>query len=447
MLLPDGWAHDVRLTLDDDGFIAQVETDAPTGDAERLRGPALPGMVNAHSHAFQRLIAGLTDVAERPDDSFWTWREAMYRLVGRLDPDQLETAFRHVFLEMLRAGYTSVVEFHYVHHGPGGEPYARRAELAERALAAAADTGIGLTLLPVLYAHGGFGGEAPAAGQARFVNDVDGFLALHAQVVESARAQPHTVTGAALHSLRAVTGAEIDAVVSALPGDAPLHIHVAEQRKEVDDCRAWSGERPLEWLLGHADVDPRWCLIHATHASGPELDALAERGPVIGLCPATEANLGDGLFPGEAWLARDGALAIGSDSHVSLSVAEELRWLEYGQRLRAEKRNRLVRPGHAAVGENLYATAAAGGARAAGQPAGRIAEGRRADLLVLDGDDPLLAGCPDAHLANRWIFGVGDRAVREVRVGGERVVDRGQHAREAEIGDAFRRLCREVVYG
>lgn len=446
MLLPDGWAHGVRLDVDGDGFIARVEMDVDADGAERLGGPVLPGMVDAHSHAFQRLIAGLTDTAERPDDSFWSWREAMYRAVARLDPDQLEAACRHVYVEMLRAGYTSVAEFHYVHHQPDGIPYTHRAELADRVLAAAADSGIGLALLPVLYAHGGLGGRPRAAGQRRFVNDVDGFLALHEQVAEAARGQRNTTTGVALHSLRAVTGDEIATALAALPGDAPVHIHVAEQRREVDDCLAWSGQRPVEWLLDHADVDDRWCLVHGTHVTTAELDALAARGPVVGLCPTTEANLGDGLFPAEAWLARDGALAIGSDSHVSLSVAEELRWLEYGQRLRAEQRNRLATAAHPAVGEQLYARAAAGGARASGQPVGRIAAGRRADLVVLDDDDPLLAACPDAHLLNRWIFGAGDRAVREVRVAGERVVADGHHALADHAAQAFARVCRDVLY-
>lgn len=446
LLLPDGWARDVRLAVDNAGRIASIETGADAADAERLAGPVLPGMVNAHSHAFQRLIAGLTDRVEDSDDSFWSWREAMYRAVQQLDADQFEAAFRHVYVEMLRAGYTSVAEFHYVHHQPDGTPHARPAELAERCVAGAAASGIGLALLPVLYAHGGFGGRAPAAGQRRFVNDVDAFLALHEQAAAAARAHPHATLGVALHSLRAVTPGEIERVLDALPADAPVHIHVAEQQKEVDDCLAWCDQRPVAWLLDHAAVDERWCLIHATHVTGEELDGLARRGPVIGLCPTTEANLGDGLFPAVEWAARDGRMAIGSDSHVSLSVAEELRWLEYGQRLRTERRNRLALGGDASVGESLYAHTAAEGARAAGQPAGRIAEGLRADLVVLDDTHPLLASCPEEHLVNRWLFGVGDRAVRDVFVGGRKVVDRGRHPLADETGPAFDRICRELLY-
>jgi len=448
VLLPGGWAHDVVLTVDAAGTIERIETGAAPNGAQPLGGPTVPGMVNAHSHAFQRLIAGFTDTAENPDDSFWTWREAMYRAVLRLDADQFEAAFRHVYIEMLRAGYTSVGEFHYVHHQPDGTPYARRAELAERSLGAAADTGIALSLLPVLYAHSGFGGQAPNDGQRRFINDVDGFLRLRAEAEESARANhPLTVTGVALHSLRAVTGEEIEATLSALPDSIPVHIHVAEQQREVDDCLAWSGQRPVEWLLEHVPgVDPRWCLIHATHVTEDELAGIAQRDAVVGLCPVTEANLGDGHFPAERYLAHGGAFAIGSDSHVSVNAVEELRWLEYGQRLVAQKRNRLGGPERPAVGENLYVTAAAEGARAIGQPAGRIEAGRRADLLVLDDSDPLLTGCPDTQLLNRWLFGIGDRAIRDVWVGGRRVVESGHHPDEEAAAEAFRQVCRALVY-
>jgi len=447
MLLPDGWAHDVVLTVDGEGFIQGIDAGVPAEGRQRLGGPAIPGMVNAHSHAFQRLIAGFTDTVEHPDDSFWTWREAMYRAVQRLDPDQFEVAFRHVYIEMLRAGYTSVGEFHYVHHQPDGTAYGRRAELAERALAAAADTGIALSLMPVLYSHSGFGGQAPNPGQRRFINDVDGFLGIYGEIETSARQNPLARPGVALHSLRAVTGAEIQATLSALPESMPVHIHVAEQQREVEDCIAWSGQRPVEWLLAHVeDVGPRWCLIHATHVTEAELADIAHRGAVVGLCPVTEANLGDGQFPAERYAALGGAFSIGSDSHVSLSPVEELRWLEYGQRLTAQKRNRLGCADRPAVGENLYATAATQGARAIGQPAGRIEVGRRADLVVLDDAHPLLGDCPDAHLLNRWLFGVGDAAVRDVWVAGRKVVDNGHHPGAEASGRTFRALCRELVY-
>jgi formimidoylglutamate deiminase len=446
MLLPEGWAHDVRLTLDDAGMILDVERGVEPGEATRLAGPAIPGMVNVHSHAFQRLIAGFTDTAVRPDDSFWSWREAMYRAVSRLDADRFETACRHVYIEMLRAGYTAVGEFHYVHHQPDGTAYGRRAELAERVLAASDDTGIGLALLPVLYTHSGFGGQPPNAGQARFINDVDAFLSLHSGIEQAVRERPLAGSGVAFHSLRAVTPEQINTVLSAVDPSTPIHIHVAEQQREVDDCLAWSGARPVQWLLDHTPVDRRWCLIHATHTDDTELDALAARGPVIGLCPVTEANLGDGLFAAERFNRLGGAMAIGSDSHVSLDPVEELRWLEYGQRLRATQRNRLGNDAHPAVAEALYTNATESGARALGQPVGRIEPGRRADLVVLDGSNPLLEGCPDAHLLNRWLFGVGARAVRDVFVGGKRVIADGHHPLEDDSARHFARVCRDLLY-
>lgn len=446
MLLPEGWARDVRLDVDAAGRIARVATGAEPGAAERLPGPVVPGMVNVHSHAFQRLIAGYTDIAEDPDDSFWSWREAMYRAALALDPEQLEAACRHVYVEMLRAGYTTVGEFHYVHHRPDGGPYDRRAELAERVLAAAGATGIGVCLLPVLYSHSGFGGQPPAAGQRRFINDVDAYLALHDEAAASAREQAHADMGVAFHSLRAVTEEQIRGVLGALPDGLPVHIHVAEQQREIDDCLAWCGQRPVAWLLDRAPVDERWCLIHATHLDTAEVDALARRGPVIGLCPTTEGNLGDGHSRAVELVGGGAPLAIGSDSHVSVSVVEELRWLEYGQRLISGRRNRLAVPGRPAVGEHLYATAADAGARAVGQPVGRIEAGRRADLVVLDADDPLLADCPESHLLNRWLLAAGDRAIREIRVAGRRVVDQGHHALAESAAEAFRRVSREVVY-
>lgn len=446
MLLPDGWARDVRLALDDAGLVVGVETGVSPGPAERLPGPVIPGMVNVHSHAFQRLIAGFTDIVDRPDDSFWSWREAMYGAALALDPEQLEAVCRHVFVEMLQAGYTSVGEFHYVHHQPDGRMYARPAELTERVLAGARDAGIGIGMLPVLYSHSGFGGQPPTPAQRRFINDVGRFLALHEQATDSTRQQENASIGLAFHSLRAVTGPQISAVLAAVAGDLPVHIHVAEQQREVDDCVAWSGQRPLAWLFDHAPVDRRWCLIHATHLDDAELDALVEHQPVVGLCPTTEANLGDGHSRADEMIARGARTAIGSDSHVSLSAVEELRWLEYGQRLVSGHRNRLARRERPAVGEHLYMTAAEAGAQAIGQPVGRIAEGRRADLVVLDENDPLLADCPESHLLNRWLFAAGDRAIREVRVAGRRVVDRGHHRLAESAAEAFRRVCREVVY-
>ncbi|EAR21009.1 formimidoylglutamate deiminase [Nitrococcus mobilis] len=445
-LLPDGWARRVRLTLDCSGIIRQIERNAAPHGARRLPGPAIPGMANAHSHAFQRLLAGLTEVADCPDDNFWTWREALYRVANRLSPEQLETVTRYAYLEMLRGGYTSVAEFHYLHHQPDGHAYANREELGECILAAA-DVGIRLTLLPVLYTYSDFGGQAPAPAQRRFINDVAGYLSLYDALNRAIGEHSLVVLGPAFHSLRAVTQIQVRSVLEALPQTEIIHMHIAEQRREVEACRAWSGQRPVEWLLERFALDERWCLIHATHVNAAECTRLAWQGTIVGLCPTTEANLGDGVFPAEAFLQAGGRFGIGSDSQVSISVTEELRWLEYGQRLRAERRNRLWSPAQRSVGENLYARAADGGSRAIGQPVGTIALGRGADLIVLDADHPMLAGCPPEHLLNRWLFAGDKQLIREVWVAGTRALSDGHHPREREITAAFRRVARQLLNG
>lgn len=445
-LLPDGWARGVCLTLDQAGIIRQIERGMEPNDARRLPGPVIPGMANLHSHAFQRLLAGLTEVASHPDDSFWTWREALYRLANRLTPWQLEAVTRYAYLEILRAGYTSVAEFHYLHHQPDGHGYGCRAELGQRILAAA-DVGIALTLLPVLYTYSDFGGQPPTAAQRRFINDVTSYLSLYDELDRTIAGRPLTAIGPAFHSLRAVTQTQIRSVLEALPQTDIIHIHIAEQLREVEACRAWSGQRPVEWLLERFPLDERWCLIHATHVSATERVRLARQRAIVGLCPTTEANLGDGVFPAEAFLHAGGRFGIGSDSQVSISVVEELRWLEYGQRLRVKRRNRLWHPDRRSVGDNLYASAADGGGRALGQPVGAIALGRRADLLVLDGDHPMLAGAPVEHLLNRWLFAGGNRLIREVWVAGSCVLSCGHHPREREIAAAFRRVARQLLRG
>lgn len=444
-LLTSGWASDVLLTVTEDGLIERIEPGARPGTATRLGGPVLPGMVNLHSHAFQRLIAGLTDVASDRPDSFWTWRERMYRLVETLTPAQLESVSRYLYVEMLKAGYTTVAEFHYLHHAPGGAPFATRSEMSQHLMAAAAETGIGLCMLPVFYAHGGFGGQPPTPGQQRFIHDVDGYLALWAEVEDQIRAQANTSIGLAFHSLRAATPEQIEVVTGALGGTVPIHIHIAEQTREVDDCRAWCGQRPVEALLDRAAVDERWCLVHATHIDEGELGRIAASGAVVGLCPTTEANLGDGIFPAAAFLQQGGHFGIGSDSHASVSVVEELRWLEYGQRLASQRRNRLATPTTPQVGTTLYTHAARGGAQVTGQPVGAIAPGRRADLVVLDGDHPLLAGCTDEHLLSRWLFGGGDAMVRDVFVAGRPAVTDGHHPQEAQAGRDFAATAKAVL--
>ncbi|MGH8451120.1 formimidoylglutamate deiminase [Pseudomonas sp.] len=444
-LLPNGWANDVRLEVSAEGLLTKVEANASADGAERLSGPVLAGMPNLHSHAFQRAMAGLAEVAGNPNDSFWTWRDLMYRMVGKINPDQLHVIARQLYIEMLKAGYTSVAEFHYVHHDASGQPYADRTELSRQISQAAASSGIGLTLLPVLYTHAGFGGQAPNDGQRRFINSTENYLDLQAQLKPILAEQPAQTLGLCFHSLRAVTPQQISEVLAASDKACPVHIHIAEQQKEVDDCLAWSGKRPLQWLYDNVEVDERWCLVHATHANPEEVTRMAKSRAIAGLCLTTEANLGDGIFPAVEFLAQGGRMGIGSDSHVSLSVVEELRWLEYGQRLRDQRRNRLYRNDQPMVGRTLFDAALDGGAQALGQPIGRLEVGKRADWLVLDGNDPYLATATEDGILNRWLFAGGDRQVRDVLVNGKWVVRDGRHAGEEESSQAFTKVLRDLL--
>jgi formimidoylglutamate deiminase len=444
-LLPSGWARNVRFEIDADGLFTAITPDASAEGAERVSGPLLAGMPNLHSHAFQRAMAGLAEVAGNPNDSFWTWRDLMYRLVGRLSPEQVGVIARQLYIEMLKAGYTGVAEFHYVHHDVDGKPYANPAELALRVSQAAAAAGIGLTLLPVLYSHAGFGGQAPNDGQRRFINGTGQYLKLIDGLRTHLATQPQQNLGLCFHSLRAVTPQQIAEVLDADSTGCPVHIHIAEQQKEVDDCLAWSGRRPLQWLYENVDVDQRWCLVHATHAEADEVTAMARSGAVAGLCLTTEANLGDGIFPAVDYLAQHGRFGIGSDSHVSLSVVEELRWLEYGQRLRDQRRNRLYGQDQPMVGRTLFDAALAGGAQALGQPTGELAVGKRADLLVLDGGDPYLQTARGDAILNRWLFAGGDRQVLDVMVAGQWRVRAGKHALEEQSAHDFAQVLRELL--
>ncbi|MBC3255480.1 formimidoylglutamate deiminase [Pseudomonas paralactis] len=444
-LLPNGWANDVRLEVSADGLLTKVEPNAGAEGAERLRGPVLAGMPNLHSHAFQRAMAGLAEVAGNPNDSFWTWRDLMYRMVGKINPEQLQIIARQLYIEMLKAGYTSVAEFHYVHHDTNGQPYADRTELSRQISLAAAGSGIGLTLLPVLYTHAGFGGQAPNEGQRRFINSTEHYLDLQARLQPILAAQPAQQLGLCFHSLRAVTPEQIHTVLAASDKTCPVHIHIAEQQKEVDDCLAWSGKRPLQWLYDNVEVDERWCLVHATHADADEVTRMAKSRAIAGLCLTTEANLGDGIFPAVDFLAQGGRMGIGSDSHVSLSVVEELRWLEYGQRLRDQRRNRLYRSDQPMVGRTLFDAALDGGAQALGQPIGRLEVGKRADWIVLDGSDPYLATASEDGILNRWLFAGGDRQVRDVLVNGKWVVRDGHHAGEEDSSRAFTQVLKDLL--
>lgn len=436
-LLPTGWAHNVRLEVDAHGQLAQVTPNADSDGCLHLHGDVVPGMPNLHSHAFQRAMAGLAEVAGNPQDSFWTWRDLMYRLVQRLTPEQVGIIARQLYIEMLKGGYTQVAEFHYLHHTPEGKAYADRGEMTGRLSEAALQAGIGMTLLPVLYSYAGFGAQPAQAGQRRFIQSAESYLEQQQVIARQLAGQPLQNQGLCFHSLRAVELGQMQQILAASDQTLPVHIHIAEQQKEVNDCLAWSGQRPVAWLYEHLPVDSRWCLVHATHLDREELEQLARSKAVAGLCPTTEANLGDGIFPGDSYLHHQGRWGIGSDSHVSLNVVEELRWFEYGQRLRDQRRNRLTTPEQPAVADVLYQQALRGGAQACGTAIGKLVVGYRADWLVLDGDDPYLASAPDASILNRWLFAGGKEQIRDVFVAGRQVIEQGRHALQQQSSAEF----------
>ncbi len=436
-LLPDGWASNVRITSDG-GLITAVETGAPPRSGEAREALGIPGLPNLHSHAFQRAMAGLAERRGPAQDSFWTWREVMYRFLERLGPDDVEAIAAYAFAEMLEAGFTAVAEFHYLHHSPDGSPYADVAELARRHLAAADDTGIGITMLPVFYAHATFGGEPPTSGQRRFLNDPARF----ARIVEALQSDG-AVVGVAPHSLRAATPDELKAILPLSTG--PVHIHAAEQVKEVEDCLAWSGQRPVEWLIDHAGVDPRWCLIHATHLTPAETQALARSGAVAGLCPVTEANLGDGIFPSSDYLAAGGRFGVGTDSNIAIEAAGELRQLEYAQRLDHRGRNLLSQSEGESTGRALLTGACRGGAQALGQPLGTIAVGHRADVVCLDMVHPDMTGRCDDLAVDTWVFSQGRTAIASVYAGGRRVVENGRHIGRSAINVRYSAVLRGLT--
>jgi formimidoylglutamate deiminase len=389
-------------------------------------------------------MAGLAEQAGSSDDSFWTWRETMYRLVGQMSPDDVEAVATKLYSELLKGGFGQVAEFHYFHHALTEVGSSDGFEMSMRILRSAETAGIGLTHLPVFYAHAGFGGLAPHPGQRPFLHSVDSFLALLDRLAPACEATDARL-GLAIHSLRAATPDEMRAVLSAERTGGPIHIHVAEQEREVEDCLAWSGRRPVSYLLDEFAVDERWCLIHATHMAAEETTRLAKSGAVAGLCPATEANLGDGIYPATEFMAQGGRTGIGTDSHVATSVAEELRLLEYGQRLRDRRRNRLVSGSGASVGRTLLDASLSGGAQAAGFRTSGLRVGARADLVVLDGANPFIAAAKNDQILDRWIFALGREAVRDVMVRGEFVVQEGRHRAEERINSDFARALKRIL--
>lgn len=438
-LLDSGWVSNASIAIDDNGNIASIETDVDTGATGVTEGCLLPGMANLHSHAHQRAMAGLAEKAGKGDDSFWTWRTTMYRFLDAIQPQHLHAIAAQLYLEMLKAGYTRVAEFQYLHHQTDGSHYANIAEMSLQTLAAAREVGLGITNLPVHYQFGGFGGQPIADQQRRFANDPENFLKIVEALKQESGDDANVVTGIAAHSLRAVTRESFSEVLTALQpaGSLPTHIHISEQTKEVDDCVAWSGARPVEYLHQNFAVDKNWCLIHATHMTEAETAAVAKSGAVAGLCPTTEGNLGDGFFNATQYLEEGGALGIGSDSHISISPTEEMRWFEYGQRLLHRSRNQLSGGYNRSTGRNLFDICTAGGAQACGHNSGAIEVGKRADFIVLDTAHPLLCERVGDEIIDSWVFSGNQNTVRDVYVGGELIVENGQHKHEAEINQRF----------
>ena len=438
--------HRVRMVVNATGTIDSVDHNVPAQREDRRHAAGLAGMPNTHCHAHQYALAGRTERASNRDDNFWSWRDVMYRFVARMTPEQLHAVAAQLYVDMLKGGYTSVGEFHYVHHDRDGAPYSNIALMSEQLLAAAQLSGIGMTILPVLYRYGDFAKSTPSRHQRRFINDPDTYLRIVTQLQLAVRDNPLQQVGLAPHSLRAVSEEQITEMLanSPLTDTAPVHIHIAEQTREVDDAERVLGKRPVAFLLDHFDIDSRWCLIHATHMSELETEQLARTGAVAGLCPTTEANLGDGLFRTRQFRHHGGRVAVGSDSNVATDAAGELRLLEYVQRLRHRERNVLANEPGESTGERLLTMAQTAGAIALGQPVGSLAPGKRADFVTLNSDDPQLVA-RDRDVFDAYVFAAGARAVRDVYVAGHQVIDQGHHPQEEEIARAFRSALEETT--
>ena len=441
-LTSSGWQKDVRVSVGQNGMIENVEAGVKGG--ELIAGIAIPAVPNVHSHAHQRLMVGLAERAGPGADSFWTWREAMYGFALKLSPDDLEAVAAQAYVEMLKAGFSCVGEFQYLHHQPDGSPYDEPAEMSLRCISAAEQAGIAITMLPTLYNYSGFGGQAANAGQRRFVNDADRFLEIYQTLNAVCGANPLRRLGISPHSLRAVTPELLKTVLNGIDKGARVHIHVAEQTKEVDDCLTWCGKRPIEFLLDQFDVSERWCTIHATHMITDETQRLAKSGAIAGLCPTTEANLGDGIFPADTFMKQGGAIAIGSDSQITISPAEDLRMLEYSQRLRDRTRNTLASGAGSSTGRTLFDAVLTGGAACLDSPSGAIAVGKRCDISVLDDEHPAMIGREGDAALDTWIFSAGNGAVKDVIVGGLHVVKDRRHINEDRIQKKFSETVRRL---
>jgi formimidoylglutamate deiminase len=441
-LLPQGWADDVSITVNPAGLIVAVTANEPNQRDPTVAGFAVPGMANVHSHAHQRAMAGLAEVSGKSTDSFWTWRETMYGFALAMQPAELEAVAAQLYMEALMAGFTSIGEFQYLHHAPDGSRYAQPAEMSLRCLWAAATTGIAITVLPSFYRYAGLKNRPSTASQRRFINDAAGYLGILRDVEAEVRKHGHARLGISPHSLRAVAAEELREVIEEFgrirPG-GPIHIHAAEQRQEVEECLTTTGRRPVEFLLANFELSQRWCVIHATHMTESETRELAVSGAIAGLCPTTEANLGDGIFNAREFREKGGMIAIGSDSNITVGVAEELRQLEYSQRLKLQARNVLAGGPNQSTGRTLFDVASVGGAQALGQPQGALAPGLRADIVVLDEQHSALIGRTGDNVIDSWIFSGGNTCVKDVFVGGQHLVRQGQHIDESNITRRYRK--------
>jgi formimidoylglutamate deiminase len=453
ILIGSQWQTDRTLILDNTGIITEI-VEGRQDNAISLNGPVIPGMPNCHSHAFQRAFAGYSEYRQYDDDgkpttdSFWSWRDIMYRFVAKMTPQDLHIVAKFLYIEMLKAGYTSVAEFHYLHHQVGNVRYDDPAEMSHQVINAAGLVGMGLTHLPVLYTYAGFGEQAPSSAQGRFIHQTNEYLRLLGSLNANYSGKPNFKLGIAPHSLRAASEQQLQEVIPfirQMDSTAPIHIHIAEQTKEVDDCLAFYQQRPVEWLLNNHQVDSNWCLIHATHLSDSEVESLANSGSIAGICPTTEANLGDGIFPTETFLQKGGRFAIGSDSHIGINIADEFRLLEYGQRLTSHQRAVLVNKSCPSVGQYLYLKAAKDGANALSQNVGEISVGKRADLVVLNPEHPSLFSKQHSQILDAAIFACNQLPVKDVFVAGKQVIEDGEHdLAESAIAD-YKKVLSQLV--
>ena len=441
-LLASGWARDVSIKVDINGNIDDIEV----GITGAKKGCLIPGLANLHSHAHQRAMAGLAEKAGPNADSFWTWRKVMYQFLEQIQPHQLHAIASQLYLELLLAGYTRVAEFQYLHHNSKGTHYENIAEMSLQTLDAAQQVGIGITNLPVHYQYAGFGNQPISAQQARFYTKPDSYLRIFETLEKVTEDTPNANVGIAGHSLRATNKESFNDILNNIAAsNIPVHMHIAEQVKEVNDCVKWSGSRPVDYCLDNFNVNTNWCLVHATHMNESETTRLANSGAVAGICPSTEANLGDGFFNASQYLDAGGKLGIGSDSHISTSPVEELRWFEYGQRLLHKSRNQLSGSANLSTGRHLFGIAARGGAQACGIHSGTIKVGQRADFILLDTDHPILVNRSSDQLLDSWIFSGNTNSVSDVYVGGKHVISDCQHIHQERINQQFRIAMRELV--